>query len=163
VPLFVAALGRRDWAALGVFAVAAASDFADGRLARRAGRVTGRGAILDAAADVVFVLAGTMRAAALGRLSWAVPAAIAASAGAYAAASLRRSRRAHAIVLAHTPLGHAAGIVNYAVVGLAAGAATLSAQRWDTILAGAGALAVGLNLAAVAARLATPTGPRART
>src|SRR5581483_11183343 len=157
VPLFVAALGQRGWAALGIFAAAAASDLADGRLARRAGRTTAHGAILDAAADIVFVLAGTTRAAAVGLLSWAVPAAIAVSAGAYATASLRRSR------CAHTPLGHAAGIVNYAVVGLAAGAAATPGQSWDALLAGAGALAVALNLGAVAGRLLTPTAPRTRT
>lgn len=163
MPLFVAALGHRGWTALGVFAAAAASDLADGRLARRAGRATAHGAILDAAADVAFVLAGTTRAVGLDLLSWTVPAAIAASAGAYAMASLRRSRRAHAVALAHTPLGHTAGIANYAVVGLVAAASALPARSWTAVLAGTGALAVALNLAAVAARLFTPTAPRART
>jgi phosphatidylglycerophosphate synthase len=163
VPLFVVALGHRGPAALGIFAAAAASDFADGRLARHAGRATAHGAVLDAAADVVFVLAGTARAAALGLVSWAVPAAIAASAGVYATASLRRSRRARTVVLAQSRLGHVAGVANYAVAGLAAAAVAVPAAAWSAVLAGTGGLVVALNLGAAAARLLTPTVPRART
>jgi len=161
--LFVAALGDGGWLAVGVFALAAASDFADGRLARRGGRATAHGAVLDAAADIVFVLAGSARAARLGLVSWAVPAAIAGSAGAYALVSVLRSRRAGGMELARSRVGHAAGVANYAVVGLAAGSRALPARAWSGALAAAAALAVALNLGAVGARLLRPTAPRART
>src|SRR5512145_2187196 len=60
---------------LALFTLAAASDFFDGILARRAGRPTRHGAVLDTVADVAFVLAATGAAAALGLVPTAVPAA----------------------------------------------------------------------------------------
>src|SRR5262245_26605955 len=69
---------------------AAASDYVDGPLARRLGTTSLRGAMLDNIADITFVLGGLATAAALGLVSWIVPASIGVSAGAYAAASARR-------------------------------------------------------------------------
>ena len=57
-PVFVATLPERPGVALAVASLAAASDFADGRLARRFGGGSRRGAALDVVADAVFVLAG---------------------------------------------------------------------------------------------------------
>ena len=151
--VFPAALGIRGWWALAIFVVAAASDFVDGPLARRTGRATRYGAVLDNTADIAFVLAGTASGAAHGLVSWIVPASIGCSAAAYALASLSRSRVSGAPVRAYSALGHAAGVANYAVVGLVAGSVALAGPAWTAILAVAGAIVAVLNLAAVANRL----------
>lgn len=55
-PVSVYAILTGRWAlAAGVFAVAVASDLADGPLARRRGTVSARGGVLDHGADAVFV------------------------------------------------------------------------------------------------------------
>src|SRR5947209_19985611 len=54
------------WLPAALFAVAAATDFFDGVLARRGGGPTRPGAVLDNLADIAFVLAGTITGAALG-------------------------------------------------------------------------------------------------
>ena len=158
-PVFAIALGWGGWTALGIFAAAAATDFMDGRVARRAGRASARGAVLDNVGDVVFVLAGTIQAARLELLAPIVPISIAVSVGAYAIASFRRA------ALARSRLGHAAGIANWAACGLAAGAVATAWDGWPSLLDGASVATATLNVAAVAARLPgfRPTLPRART
>jgi phosphatidylglycerophosphate synthase len=131
-----------------VFGLAAASDYLDGIVARRTGP-TRHGAVLDNLADVAFVLSGTGAGAALGLLPVAVPLAIAAAFGAYVLASLARPRRG----LARSALGHAAGVCNFAVVGLVAGAAAVPATAWRGGLRAAGLAVVALNLAAILDRL----------
>jgi phosphatidylglycerophosphate synthase len=131
--------------------LAALSDYVDGPLARRTGTTSLRGALLDTVADVTFVLGGLGTAAALGLVSWVVPASIGLSAGAYAAASARPhpgGRR-----LARSRLGHAAGVLNYACLGLVTGAVAWPAAPWSPWLAGAGAVTAATNLAALASRL----------
>jgi phosphatidylglycerophosphate synthase len=57
-----------------LFALAAASDFADGRLARRRGESSAHGAFLDHAVDAGFVTAGAAALASLGALPvWLAP------------------------------------------------------------------------------------------
>jgi phosphatidylglycerophosphate synthase len=136
---------------LALVALAAATDYLDGPLARRAGRATRYGAILDNVADVTFVLSATGSAAAAGVLSWAVPASIALSAGTYAAASARLATPGGP-VLARSRLGHAAGVANYLCAGAAAVAVALPA--WPPALgATVAALTVALNVGAVLARV----------
>ncbi|HZP41567.1 MAG TPA: CDP-alcohol phosphatidyltransferase family protein [Candidatus Binatia bacterium] len=145
--LLPAALARPapDASALGLFAVAAATDFLDGVVARRTGP-TRHGAVLDVAADVAFVLAGTTAASALGLVSPVVPLAIAASATAYAAAARRGG------TAARSGVGHVAGVLNYALVGLVAGARWVDSAAWPPLLAATGAGVVAVNVAAVLAR-----------
>ena len=54
-----------SWGPLCLFAIAATSDFLDGRLARATARPTAHGALLDTVADVSFVLAATGSGAAI--------------------------------------------------------------------------------------------------
>src|SRR5262249_7950029 len=75
-----------------IWGLAVASDYLDGRVARRRNEVSLAGAVLDNVADVTFVLGGLSAAAALGLVSWIVPASIGLSAGAYAVASARPRR-----------------------------------------------------------------------
>jgi phosphatidylglycerophosphate synthase len=156
--VFPMALARGGWEALGLFALAAASDYLDGPLARRAGGGSTYGTLLDNVADIAFVLVATCAGVARGALAGAVPAAIACAAVAYALASIRRTRSAGEPARAYSVIGHAAGVCNYALVGLLAGNVALPGPAWHTILASGGALVVALNLGAVALRLV----PRAR-
>ena len=139
--------GEGRWLPAVLFAVAAVSDFFDGVLARRGPGPTRHGAVLDNLADVAFVLAGTVAGATRGLVPWAVPVAIAVAFAAYAAVSVR-GRQA-----ARSAPGHAAGVLNYALVGLLAGAAVLPGRAWAPLLGAGGWIVVGVNLAAVLSRL----------
>lgn len=142
-----------------VFGLAAATDFVDGRIARRAAQPTRHGAVLDNVADVAFVLAGTITTTALGLTSWIVPLAIGLSVGSYAAASRRLTAGGATPRLARSRLGHAAGVCNYACVGLAAGSLAVPGPAWSTILPMSDVATVAVNLAAVAARWARRPAP----
>src|SRR5262249_8060704 len=102
-----------------VWCAAALSDYVDGPLARRRNEVSRGGAVLANVADVVFVLGGLTAAAALGLVSWVVPASIALSAGAYLVASMRPRR---GVQLSRSRLGHWAGVLNYLCLGVVTGA-----------------------------------------
>lgn len=150
--------GDGQRAPLVLFAVAAASDFVDGIVARRGrGGPTRHGAVLDNIADVAFVLAGTGTAAALGIVSPIVPAAIVMSVGAYVAASARRTAAAAAVTLARSRFGHAAGVLNYAITGVIALALAFPG-RWGPVLDLASVVTVAVNVAAVLERVVRRTG-----
>lgn len=151
-PVFAVSLAQGGWGPVVLVAVAIASDVADGRVARRSASPTRHGGILDATADVVFVLCGTTAAARLELVPWALPLAIACAAGTYAAASIDLSRRGGTVRLAHNVVGHAAGVGNWAVTGLAAGAMAVSWDGWPMALRGTAWLVAALNAAAVVAR-----------
>jgi phosphatidylglycerophosphate synthase len=141
------------WSPLCAFAVAAVSDYVDGPLARRAGGPTPHGVLLDAGADVVFVLVATITGVTAGRLSWTVPAAIACAATPYLLATARRSRAEGGPARAYSTVGHWAGVCNYALAGLLAGSAALPGAAWTTVLPMGSTVVVALNLAAGALRL----------
>jgi len=122
-PLFAmaawhAAHGGAGSAAAFTFAVAATSDFVDGRVARRWHSASSAGRVLDHAADIAFLLTALTTYVALGLAPWWVPASIAASFAVYVADSLRRS--AHPQLLG-SRLGHFGGVANYVVVGVLVG------------------------------------------
>jgi len=130
-----------------LFLAAAATDFFDGRVARRSGAASRHGAVLDIGADVAFVLAAATSGAALGLVPWAAPVAIGAAVGSYALASVRAGR------LAYSAIGHAAGVGNYALAGLLAGVVALPRSGAARALDLASLLVIALNLAAVLDRL----------
>lgn len=135
-----------------LWGIAAATDFADGRVARRWGGPSRHGAVADAVADVAFVLATFVTLAVLGRGPWSAPVAIGAAVVAYAVASLRGSRAAGTVTVARSPLGHAAGVVNYAAAGVVLAAAAWPASRYGPVTAAAYAAVVLANLGAVVER-----------
>ncbi len=143
-----------------IWIVAAVSDYVDGPIARRSGVTSLRGAVLDNVADIAFVLVGLWTATVLGLVSWLVPASIALSAGSYAAASLRRG--AAGSQLARSRLGHWAGVLNYACLGLVTAAVAWPSTAWSPVLAAASAVTAATNVAAVALRLAAGTGTTSR-
>jgi phosphatidylglycerophosphate synthase len=146
------ALARGGVLPLLAWGLAALSDYVDGPLARRTGTASLRGALLDTSADVAFVLGGLGMAAALGLVSWIVPASIGLSVGAYMAASARPGPAGRR--LARSRLGHAAGVLNYSCLGLVSGAVAWPAPAWSPWLSAAAAVTAATNLAAVASRVA---------
>src|SRR5262249_19531381 len=134
---FPSAIGQpRPWLPIALFGVAAASDFLDGPVARRNGP-TRHGAVLDNLADIAFVLAASGTRPRVGPVPAPVPAAIAAAFAAYAIASIARSGREEGLRIAYSPVGHAAGVLNYALAGLIAGALGWPGPTWTNLLAAA--------------------------
>lgn len=123
-PAFALAFPGRPMLAFGIAVVASATDFFDGRLARRLGGGSSRGAALDVVGDAVFVVSGLATLAWAGVLSPALPVAALVSLLALArawpairsAAADGRAERGPADLL-----GHAAGILNYGAVVVGAG------------------------------------------
>jgi phosphatidylglycerophosphate synthase len=128
--------------------LAAATDYLDGIVARRAGP-TAYGAALDSVADIAVVLAATGSAAALGLVPVVAPIAIAFAFGAYALASLRRPTAGPA----RSRPGRAAGVANYGLALLATGPLAIPATVWSEPLHAAGLVVAGMNLAAVVDRV----------
>jgi phosphatidylglycerophosphate synthase len=117
----LAATGHNGRGAFVAIAIAsAASDFIDGRVARRLGVATSAGRWLDAVADVTFVLAALCSSAAVGAIPYYIPILIAVSFSQYALDSILISRRAPTDAAPAGPiksrLGHWGGIINYALV-----------------------------------------------
>jgi phosphatidylglycerophosphate synthase len=102
------------WLAVAVFAVIAASDFFDGRLARRAGEPRLSGRVLDHGADIFFLLSALASYVALAQAPWWVPASVAASFATYALRSWGESERP----LRPSRIGHVGGVLNYVLVGV---------------------------------------------
>lgn len=103
----------RSVLALALFALAVASDIADGRFARSTGSVSARGGLLDHSADAFFVALGLAVGAKSGAIALPLPLLIAVSfafyvrdSGAHRGASLRGSR-----------LGRTNGIAYYGLLG----------------------------------------------
>ena len=154
--------GERWWLPLVLFAIGAASDFLDGVVARRGRGPTRHGAVLDNVADIAFVLAGTGAGAALGLVPRAVPLAIAVAFAAYALASMNRTARERTWRMARSNVGHGAGVLNYALTGLVAGAAAIPGRFWNPILQLGSVLIVVVNVTAVLERVGPWAARQAR-
>ncbi len=130
-PVFLINVGRAadgwsgGWPAAVLFGVIAISDFADGYVARRFGVASSGGRWLDHAADIGFVVPALLLYSKLGIVPWWVPAAVALSFAAYVADSWRRGPPGGWPDLIGSRVGHAAGVCNYALIGVLVGNATL--------------------------------------
>jgi phosphatidylglycerophosphate synthase len=115
VPFFVLAVreGAHGLAAA-LFALAAVTDFADGRVARARGQSSSRGAFFDHVVDAIFVSAGAAALASVGVLPWPLPPLIAVAFAQYALDS--KLMRAHG--LQASALGRWNGIAYYVVVAV---------------------------------------------
>jgi phosphatidylglycerophosphate synthase len=112
-PLAAAILRGKPGAAALVFALAVATDLADGPLARRRGEVSPLGALVDHAADASFVAVGCAALAARGAVTPLLPALIAAAFAQYALGSDASGGGPRA-----SALGRWNGIGYYAALGL---------------------------------------------
>jgi phosphatidylglycerophosphate synthase len=114
-PPFVLAVRAGEPVLAGLlFAAAAASDFADGRVARSRGESSSRGALFDHAVDAVFVSAGAAALASVGALPLALAPLIALAFVQYAL----DSRWMRASGLRASPLGRWNGIAYYVIVAV---------------------------------------------
>lgn len=165
-PLYVLAMETSATLPLAIAVLAAASDFVDGRLARRLGSASRAGAVLDVLGDGVFVVLALCALASVRIVTWLLPLAVVLALGGLAVASLRAVRS----VDGPPPppprtrgkadrAGHAAGIVNYGAV-LAGSAALAGWIPGAWILPASVAVAV-LNVSPLALRLANAKRSRA--
>jgi phosphatidylglycerophosphate synthase len=133
---------------LAVYALAALTDFADGRLARAAGSASTRGRLFDHGADAVFLFPGLFALAALGRVTLALPSAATVAFALYVTDGVRRGG-GRAVALAPSQWGAVAGVLNYAVAGAGAVALALGPTSLDTFVAGGAVLVAFTNVAAI--------------
>jgi len=140
------AIGRGGIAPVGLWLIAIGTDFFDGRVARRRGVSSAHGAVLDPIADVTVVLGALGALAAQGRIAWVAPLSVLASVVAYVAATVRASQGTDTVRVARSRVGHAAGVVNYAGVGV-----LLATVAWPS--AAEPLLGTGVCVAIVAANL----------
>ena len=144
---------RGGWLAFGLFGVAVATDFLDGRLARAGGHATTRGRLLDHGADVAFLLPALVVLGRARRISLALAPVVALTFGLYVLDGWRRGRATGAIELAPSRSGTAAGLANYAVVGGAAIAHGLGPSAFDGAVAAAAVATIAVNAVATLERL----------
>jgi len=103
--------------AVAIFAVVAASDVLDGRLARRFGAASNAGRVFDHLADIGFLVCALSTYVGLGIAPWWVPATIAVAFAVYVVDSWWRTPLA-APGLVGSRLGHIGGVCNYVLVGV---------------------------------------------
>jgi cardiolipin synthase len=151
VPALVVAI-RADaaWAALVVFALAVASDVADGIVARRFDEQSGLGRLIDHAADAVFVTAGAATLAAAEILPPLLPTLIAASFLQYAL----DAKTAKSSGPRPSALGRWNGIAYYVIVAIPIARDALGID-WpgSALVMALGWLLVGSTLVSMAERL----------
>jgi phosphatidylglycerophosphate synthase len=158
-PLFAYALARAaaqpSLAPFAVCLAAMATDFADGRLARRAGSSSEIGRFLDHGADALFLFPGLFVLAAVGRVPLLMPCAAVLAFALYVLDGLRRAGGTGGIVLAPSRSGALAGIANYGLAAAGAFALACRVPHLDAVLH-AGAIVIALmNVAAALDRAYT--------
>jgi phosphatidylglycerophosphate synthase len=118
VALIWQADAQRIWGVLAVvvFGAVAASDVWDGRLARRLGTESSAGQVFDHFADIGFILVALSAYALHGDVPWWVPAAVGASFAIYVWDSWSRPMVRGGLI--GSRIGHAAGVLNYSLIGV---------------------------------------------
>ena len=149
-PLVVAVRNDAFVPAAALFAIAVATDFADGWVARRYGEVSALGGLVDHAVDATFVTCGTAALASTGVLPGALPVLIAIAFLEYA----WDARRGRARRLRPSALGRWNGIAYYAVIGVPVVRDALGlAMPGPDLVRGLGWLLVVTTLASIGMRL----------
>jgi phosphatidylglycerophosphate synthase len=154
------AIARGGMLPLVLWTLAAASDYVDGPLARRSAQATARGMMLDNVADVAFVLGGLAAAAAFGLVPWLVPGAVLLSVVDYGRTLLEERRGVVRAGLARSRVGHAAGVLNYACLGVVCGRLAMPGVVPPVAVVVVELATVVANLAAVAGRVIQRSGRR---
>lgn len=150
--LFTLSLDDAPIVPLAITLLACASDFLDGRIARRFGVSSRSGATLDVAADGVFLLCALGALAAVGRISLLSPIATAVALAAFAAQWHREPLRAGSPRRAPDRAGHVAGVLNFALALVGSAAPLLPAADvwlWPLSIAVALSNAVPLVLRSI--------------
>ena len=140
---------------LAICVVAMATDFADGRLARRRGVASELGRLFDHGADALFLFPGLFVLAGLGRLPFAMPAAATVAFTLYVIDGVRRGGGVTTVVLTPSRSGALAGIANYGVATVGAVAVACRVPHLDGALYCGAAIVAVMNLVAAADRVQT--------
>jgi cardiolipin synthase len=148
--LVIAVLDDAVAAAAALFALAVATDFADGWVARRYGEASPLGGLVDHAVDATFVTCSTAALASKGVLPVALPALIAIAFLEYA----WDTRRGRSRGLRPSALGRWNGIAYYVIVGIPVVRDALGLEAPGPVLVrGIGWLLVASTLVSIATRL----------
>lgn len=141
--------------ACAVFLVAAATDYADGALARAAGTASQRGRVFDHGADALLLFPAFWVLAGVGRLPFVLPIAAMTSFALYLLEGWRRGGGSLAAIdLGGSRTGALGGVLNYVLAGAALAAALLDAAWLDR-----GIYAAAFGVAAVNAASAFARAP----
>lgn len=138
---------------MAIYVVAAASDFADGRLARASGSASVRGRLFDHGADAIFLFPTLFALAALGRTSFLLPSAAVVAFLLYTLDGWRRGGSRGSITLLPSQCGAVGGVLNYVVAGAATVSLALGPTPLDRLVYVAALLTAVANLAAAAERV----------
>jgi phosphatidylglycerophosphate synthase len=138
-----------------IYAVAVATDVLDGWVARRSGTASSRGQLFDHATDVLFVGASLAFFAAGGMVSWWAPVAVLGAAATYAHALWRDGKAGGDTQRARSPVGHAAGVLNYALVGLLGADVAFAGVVPGWLLDAGAVTTIAANAVAACGRLAS--------
>ncbi|HWP64486.1 MAG TPA: CDP-alcohol phosphatidyltransferase family protein [Candidatus Limnocylindria bacterium] len=136
-----------------IWIAGAVTDYLDGPLARRAGTAGPRGMALDSTADIAFVLGGLATAAALGIVPWLVPLAVLLAVVDYGRAALEVRHGVVDARVVRSRVGHAAGVVNWACLGLVCGRMAAAELVPATVLGAAELATIVTNVGAVVERV----------
>lgn len=151
-----------------VYTIAAASDAADGALARATGTASRGGRVFDHGADAILLFPAFWVLARAGRLPMVLPVVAMIAFALYLFDGWRRGGRLTAIDLVGSRSGALGGVLNYAVVGVAAGAVWLDQSALDQVLYAAAFAAASVNAVAAFERVSgllnrAPAGPAGET
>lgn len=158
--LVVAILREQALVGLALFALACASDFADGGLARRLGQASSLGGLLDHATDATLVVCGTAALSARGLAPVALPVLVAAAFLQYAI----DSRVAAGRPLRPNPIGRWNGVAYYVFLGTPLVRDAVGVRwPWDTLvwLVGCTLVATTVTSMVQRARGVRPSRPQA--
>jgi phosphatidylglycerophosphate synthase len=156
------ALPRHEavWLPFAVYLVAAATDYADGALARVAGTASRRGRVFDHGADALLLFPSFWVLALQRRLPLVLPLAAMIAFALYVIDGWRRGRPIGAIDLTGSRSGAVGGVLNYVIAGVATAAIFLDWPRLDQAIYAAAFGIAAVNTAAALERLSilfTPT------
>jgi phosphatidylglycerophosphate synthase len=148
------ALPRAEGASVAcwIFALAAATDYLDGALARAAGTASRRGRVFDHGADALLLFPALCVLASAGRLPAVLPAAAIASFALYVLDGWRRGGSLAAMDLGGSRTGAIGGVLNYGIAGAAVAAGALDAPAADQAIYAAAFAVAAVNAAAVVER-----------
>lgn len=138
---------------IAIFAIAAATDAADGVLARAAGTASRRGRLFDHAADACVLFPALFVLASARRVPYALPCAAVAAFALYLLDGWRRGGSLATIDLTGSRAGALGGVLNYAVVGAAAAAVPLDFRPLDVVIHAAAFAVAAVNAAAAFERV----------
>jgi phosphatidylglycerophosphate synthase len=136
-----------------VYAVAAATDAVDGRLARAAGTASQRGRVFDHVADASLLFPALFVLAFRGHVPLVLPLAALGAFTLYVVDGWRRGGSLATIDLTSSRSGALGGVLNYAVVGAAAVAVVLDVRAVDLMIHAAAFAVAAVNAAAAFERV----------